>query len=150
MNASSESGLWATVISRTAVETDEEDIFESYNTLALHADSIWPCPDKKIFIFTGGKASPDETYEPRLNTVKLFLQVPALAAHRSLDLVAAADEAVASASAAATALRQPRPQWPQARAPAEHTKPSSALRLEYQSCTPQKPEKALRPPPGKA
>src|SRR6516225_9660092 len=37
MNASSESGLWATVISRTAADTDEDDIAKSYNTLCLIA-----------------------------------------------------------------------------------------------------------------
>src|SRR5438270_2120892 len=37
MKASSESGLWATVISLSAAETDEDGISKSYNTLLFSA-----------------------------------------------------------------------------------------------------------------
>src|SRR5437016_3007839 len=101
MNASSESGLWAMLISRTAVETDEDDILE----ILQHSGGSCGQPKKstpqlKIFSYAMRMHVPRAS----LNTVKLFPRVHAPAGLRSLGW-AEPDEAVAGASVAATAWR---------------------------------------------
>src|ERR1044071_336260 len=110
------------LISRTAEVTDEDDILE----ILQHSGG--PCgPPKNLSalknIFT---SDTDAHFETGLNTIKLFPLVHAPAGLRSSGW-AASDAVVANASAVATAWRQRPPQWPLSKAPATHTRPSSAF-----------------------
>src|SRR5579884_1578758 len=115
MKASSESGLWATVISRIAVETD--GISESYNTLARNADSQH-APVLKHFYRAAAN----------LNRVTLFPPAHVQAGSQWIGFqiweLAALHAGSSGASASARPLRpQPKSQQPW-RAPATHIKPS--------------------------
>src|SRR5207253_9130017 len=103
MNASSESGLWAMLISRTAVETDEDDILE----ILQHSGGSCGQPKKstpqlKIFSYAMRMHVPRAS----LNTVTPFPQASVPAELRSLGC-SEPDEAIEVQSEADTAW----PQW---------------------------------------
>src|ERR1051326_2557732 len=95
---------------------------KSYNTLEIHAGSHKNYPQLKMF----SHPMRMHIFETSLNTIKLF--PPAFVpAEFQASGWAESDEAVAGASAAATAWRQRPPQWPLSKAPVTRTGPSSAF-----------------------
>src|SRR5579859_2238642 len=57
MNASSESGLWAMLISRTAVETDEDDILEILQHSGGSCGRLKNLSQLKMFFAPGGRTT---------------------------------------------------------------------------------------------